>query len=98
LADAAADFVLMFLSFHHVPDRAAATREIARVLKPGGRLILRTTFRERIPDLWWRTLLPPQLGDRGGGLHLGGRDARAVRGGRLLGRRRRLRSRSRQED
>ena len=58
LPDASADFVLMFLSFHHVPDRPAAAREIRRVLKPGGRLIIRTTFRERIPDLWWREFFP----------------------------------------
>lgn len=58
LADASADFVLMFLSFHHVPDQPAAAREIGRVLKPGGRLILRTTFRERIPELWWRPFFP----------------------------------------
>jgi ubiquinone/menaquinone biosynthesis C-methylase UbiE len=58
LPDSAADFVLMFLSFHHVPDRAAAAREIARVLKPGGRLILRSTFKERIPDHWWRGFFP----------------------------------------
>jgi ubiquinone/menaquinone biosynthesis C-methylase UbiE len=56
--DASADFVLMFLSFHHVPDRAVAAREIARVLKPGGRLILRSTFKERIPDHWWRGFFP----------------------------------------
>lgn len=58
LPDASVDFVLMFLSFHHVPDRHVAAREIARVLKPGGRLILRTTFRDRIPDLWWREFFP----------------------------------------
>lgn len=58
LPDASADFVLMFLSFHHVPDRAAAAREIARVLKPGGRLILRSTFADRIPDSWWRCFFP----------------------------------------
>ncbi len=55
LDDATADFVLMFLSFHHVPDRATAAAEIARVLKPGGRFILRSTFKERIPDHWWRS-------------------------------------------
>jgi SAM-dependent methyltransferase len=58
LPDGSADAVLMFLSFHHVPDRAAAAQEIARVLKPGGRLILRSTFRERIPDSWWRGFFP----------------------------------------
>jgi ubiquinone/menaquinone biosynthesis C-methylase UbiE len=58
LPDACADFVLMFLSFHHVPDRAAAAREIARVVRPGGRLILRSTFRDRIPDHWWRGFFP----------------------------------------
>jgi len=58
LPDAIADLVLMFLSFHHVPDQAAATREIARVVKPGGRVILRSTFKERIPDHWWRGFFP----------------------------------------
>ena len=58
LADATADFVLMFLSYHHVTDKPAAAREIARVLKPGARLILRSTFRDRIPDHWWRGYFP----------------------------------------
>jgi len=56
--DASADFVLMFLSYHHVADKPAAAREIARVLKPGGRLILRSTFKDRIPDHWWRSYFP----------------------------------------
>jgi ubiquinone/menaquinone biosynthesis C-methylase UbiE len=58
LPDAAADFVLMFLSYHHVADKPAAAREIGRVLRPGGRLVLRSTFRERIPDHWWRGYFP----------------------------------------
>lgn len=58
LPDAAADFVLMFLSWHHVTDKPAAAREIARVLKPAGRLIVRSTFRDRIPDHWWRSYFP----------------------------------------
>ncbi|MBL8552981.1 MAG: methyltransferase domain-containing protein [Phenylobacterium sp.] len=57
-SDRCADFVLMFLSYHHVADKPAAAREIARVLKPGGRLILRSTFQERIPDHWWRSYFP----------------------------------------
>jgi SAM-dependent methyltransferase len=58
LPDATADFVLMFLSFHHFPDQAAAAREIARVVKPGGRTILRSTFKERVPDNWFRGFFP----------------------------------------
>jgi ubiquinone/menaquinone biosynthesis C-methylase UbiE len=58
LAAAAADFVLMFLSWHHVAEKSAAAREIARVLKPRGRVILRSTFQERIPDHWWRGYFP----------------------------------------
>jgi SAM-dependent methyltransferase len=58
LPDATADFVLMFLSWHHVTDKPAAAREVARVLKPAGRLILRGTFRDRIPDHWWRSYFP----------------------------------------
>lgn len=58
LPDASADLVLMFLSFHHVPDQPAGAREIARVVKPGGRVILRSTFKERIPNHWWRGFFP----------------------------------------
>jgi SAM-dependent methyltransferase len=58
LPDDAADFVLMFLSYHHVADKPAAAREISRVLKPGGRLLLRSTFSDRIPHHWWRDYFP----------------------------------------
>jgi SAM-dependent methyltransferase len=58
LPDATADFVLMFLSWHHVTDKPVAACEVVRVLKPGGRLILRSTFRDRIPDHWWRSYFP----------------------------------------
>jgi len=58
LPNASVNAVLMFLSYHHVPDKPAAAREIARVLKPGGRVILRSTFKERIPDHWWRGFFP----------------------------------------
>ena len=58
LPDMSVDLVLMFLSFHHVPDHAAAAHEIARVLKPDGRVLVRSTFARRIHDLWWRAFFP----------------------------------------
>lgn len=58
LDDHAADAVLMFLSFHHMPDRPAAVRETSRVLKPGGRVLLRGVFSDRLPDAWWASFFP----------------------------------------
>jgi ubiquinone/menaquinone biosynthesis C-methylase UbiE len=53
LADAAFDTVFMLGGIHHVNDRAALFREVARILKPGGRFY----FREPVSDLWlWRAL------------------------------------------
>lgn len=40
LPDASVDLVFSTLSFHHWGDQAAGVREIARVLRPGGRFIL----------------------------------------------------------
>jgi ubiquinone/menaquinone biosynthesis C-methylase UbiE len=53
LPDSSCDLVLMFLSLHHVQDRGAAAAEIARVLRPAGRLLIRSTFSDRMPDLLW---------------------------------------------
>lgn len=39
-ADGAFDAALMLLSFHHMPDQPRALREAARVLAPGGRLVV----------------------------------------------------------
>ena len=51
----ACDLILMFLSLHHVEDRAAAGREVARVLRPGGRLLVCTSLGDGTsPQLWHR--------------------------------------------
>jgi ubiquinone/menaquinone biosynthesis C-methylase UbiE len=52
------DLVLMHLSFHHVSDRGAAAAEIARVLRADGRVLLRSTFSDRLPDLEWMRNFP----------------------------------------
>ena len=62
LGDASCDFALMFLSFHHVRDRAAAAREIARVLAPDGRLLIRSTFADHMPELEWHRYFPGARG------------------------------------
>jgi SAM-dependent methyltransferase len=53
LRDAAYDSVFMLGGIHHVNDRTALFREVARMLKPGGRFY----FREPVSDLWLWLLL-----------------------------------------
>ena len=54
-----ADYALMFLSWHHVQDKARAARELARVVRPGGRLLLSSNFRDHIPPSgWWLEHFP----------------------------------------
>ena len=53
-----ADYVLMFLSWHHVQDKPRAVRELARVVKPGGRLLLRANFSDHHPRPWWLAHFP----------------------------------------
>lgn len=53
LEDAVFDTVFMLGGIHHVGDRDALFREVARILKPGGRFI----WREPVSDFWlWRVL------------------------------------------
>jgi SAM-dependent methyltransferase len=53
------DYALMFLSWHHVQGKTRAVRELARVLKPGGRLFLRSNFSDHIPPSgWWLEYFP----------------------------------------
>jgi SAM-dependent methyltransferase len=56
-----ADYALMFLAWHHVQDKPAAVRELTRVVKPGGRLLLRANFRDHHPQPWWLEHFPGGL-------------------------------------
>jgi ubiquinone/menaquinone biosynthesis C-methylase UbiE len=56
--DRACDLVLMYLVFHHITDRLAAVAEIRRVVRPGGRVLVRSAFSDRMPDLLWYQFFP----------------------------------------
>jgi SAM-dependent methyltransferase len=56
VADASFDVVLCLQVFEHVPDPAAAVRELRRAVRPGGRVLLSThgvyPFHPNPDDLW----------------------------------------------
>lgn len=55
------DMALISRVIHHLPDRRACAAELARVLRPGGVVVIRTTFRERLDALvyqYWPSLVP----------------------------------------
>jgi ubiquinone/menaquinone biosynthesis C-methylase UbiE len=56
-----ADYALMFLSWHHVQDKPRAIRELGRVLRPAGRLLLRSNFSDHHPRPWWLEHFPRGL-------------------------------------
>jgi ubiquinone/menaquinone biosynthesis C-methylase UbiE len=56
-----ADYALMFLSWHHVQDKARAAGELARVVRPAGRLLLRANFSDHHPRPWWLEHFPRGL-------------------------------------
>jgi ubiquinone/menaquinone biosynthesis C-methylase UbiE len=58
VASGCADYALMFLSWHHVEDKPRAARELARVLRPGGQLLLRANFSDHHPMPWWLEHFP----------------------------------------
>ncbi len=52
------DVALLCLVIHHVDDLLAAAAEVGRVLRPGGRVLVRNTFADRMRDLWWYQFFP----------------------------------------
>ncbi|MGC4804532.1 class I SAM-dependent methyltransferase [Micromonospora sp. DT233] len=56
-----ADYALMFLAWHHVQDKPRAARELTRVIRPGGRLLLRGNFSDHHPEPWWLDHFPRGL-------------------------------------
>ncbi|MBB5939735.1 class I SAM-dependent methyltransferase [Streptomyces zagrosensis] len=45
------DLALLSRVIHHLPDRARVAGELGRILRPGGVVVIRTTFRERLDAL-----------------------------------------------
>ncbi|MGC4942838.1 class I SAM-dependent methyltransferase [Kribbella sp. DT2] len=58
LPDASCDLALLFLSFHHFTDQQQAFHELRRVITPGGVVLLRSQFADRMPDLPWYPYFP----------------------------------------
>lgn len=58
LTDGACDIVTMFLSLHHISDRDAAAREIARVLSARGRVFVNSGFSGELVDQEWYKYFP----------------------------------------
>lgn len=52
------DLALLFLCFHHFRDRERAVDEIARVLRADGRVLIRSSFADRLPDKLWHRYFP----------------------------------------
>ncbi len=63
-ADGTYDALFDFGIIHHVPDWRAAVREMARVLRPGGRLYAEEILREFIHHPLWRRVLDHPMEDR----------------------------------
>jgi ubiquinone/menaquinone biosynthesis C-methylase UbiE len=58
LRDGCADLVFASMVWHHIPDQHAASREIARVLRPGGYLGIRTPTLEALDSELYLRFFP----------------------------------------
>jgi ubiquinone/menaquinone biosynthesis C-methylase UbiE len=58
LPDASCDLVVLFLVWQHVPDGPAAAAEIARVLRPTGRVLVCGSFSDRPGYRLWHRFFP----------------------------------------
>ena len=58
LAAGSSDLAWIFLVLHHVTDRAACARELARVLRPGAPVFVRSVFPERRIEALWQRFFP----------------------------------------
>jgi SAM-dependent methyltransferase len=58
VADCGVDAALLVGVWHHLRDRAASAAELARVVRPHGTLLLRTSPSDRLPRPWWDEWFP----------------------------------------
>jgi ubiquinone/menaquinone biosynthesis C-methylase UbiE len=58
LGDDSVDAAVLFGVWHHIEDRPAAAAELARVVRAGGTLLLRTSSSDRLAEPWWHPQFP----------------------------------------
>lgn len=61
LRTGSADVLLLSMVYHQLADRAAGVAEMRRVLRAGGRALIRTPTRETIGDFLWLRFFPEAL-------------------------------------
>jgi SAM-dependent methyltransferase len=58
LAEASVDAALLSYVVHHMDDRDAGAAELARVVRPGGLVLVRQTLRDSVPLVPWLEFFP----------------------------------------